>query len=69
MRYSLTNFVTAALGVFACAIALGVLTVPAWAITARVLGTFTPELCTCVRCGYQWGSSDKRGPFWNGLCC
>jgi hypothetical protein len=37
MRYSLTNFVTAALGVFACAIALGVLTVPAWAITARVL--------------------------------
>jgi hypothetical protein len=48
MRYPLTNFVIAAWGVFACAIALGVLTVPASAITARALGTFTPDLCTPV---------------------
>jgi hypothetical protein len=37
MRYSLTNFVIAAWGVFAYAIALSVLTVPASAIIAHAL--------------------------------
>jgi hypothetical protein len=48
MRDLRGKIVAAALGVFACASVLGLLTVPASAVRAVPVGPFSPQLCTPV---------------------